>query len=168
MTKTSKMAKRETKGLTDEAAVKRRELRRLERRGAILDESLCGKAREGYWHDMPWFREHSKEWRQCFMSAAVLASGLRLFSGGYFTHKCGDPESRWNLRHALAEKFGYFVVPGAEAPEEFGPEAVRIFHRNIRRGIPYLKTMYGEQSPLIEDGLAGIRAAAEIFGIPLD
>lgn len=151
-----------------EVAVLKRALRRLEKTGAILDEGKCRKARDGYWLEQPWFTGHSAEWQSCFCKAAVLASGLRLFHGGYFVHPCGDPESRWNLEKSLAAVFRHYTLPDAETPAEFGPEAVRGYWRNIQRGAEYLRTMYGLDSTAIADGLDGVKAAAEIFGIPLN
>lgn len=150
----------------DEDVIKRAMLTKYRKYGAILDEVKCQTAHDVYWKSSPEWVAGSPEWRSCFARAAMLASGLRLFEGGFYTHPCGDPATIGQLRDMVRE-FRFYRLEG-ESPDRPGAEAVRMYWRNIRRNAKGLTVYYGGRLDPIEEGLRGVEYAAEIFGIELE
>lgn len=130
--------------------------------GAITDVAKCEKAGNIYWNN--WrnmWKSHSAEWRQGFVNASILASGIQLFLGGYYIHPCGDPESKWNIGWRSVEAY-YTEVEGRRAQFP-GPEAVRTYRRNIIDNKDGLVKFGG--IGYYRELLRGIAYAARIFGV---
>lgn len=147
----------------DEKRALRRRLKAYREHGAILDEKICRKASDLYWKGGKKWRESSHPWRFAYATAAELASGLRLFEGGYYTHPCGDPDTKSNLEYK-AKEVRFYIVEG-KSPKWFGAEAVRTYYHNIRSNKDDLIGFGGED--YYDDSIKGIKYAARIFGIDL-
>lgn len=141
---------------------KRRWLKSYIAHGAITDVAKCERARNIYWNN--WrnmWKSHSAEWREGFVNAAILASGIQLFLGGFNIHPCGDPESKWNIkRRSLTAHYMDLEGKMSQFP---GPEAVRTYRRNIVENRNRLVEFGGID--YYKEHLKGIAYAARIFGI---
>ena len=152
--------------ITNEKKNLRARLRAYRRNGAILDEAKCKEVRQSYFSVVaPLYKRVSSDFWRGFQTAARLATGLRIFEGGLFTHPCGDPETRWNIP-IIATYFNYIGMkdePGARLPKWPGPDAVRDFYWNLSN-LPYSKYMGQEH---IEEAKKGVQYAAEMLGFTL-
>lgn len=141
---------------------KKRWLKSYIAHGAITDVAKCERARDIYWNN--WrnmWKSHSAEWREGFVNASILASGIQLFLGGFYIHPCGDPESKWNIKRLSIT--AYYTEVEGKMIQFPGPEAVRTYRRNIIKNKDGLVGFGGID--YYKEHLKGIAYAARIFGI---